>query len=151
MKQNLLRISGAVVNFDKSGSSCFKTRRKRLVFKDVFIKWEAILTWYTSLLYFSCCKEEQRGKISRAYLWHTNTAKSTNWWLREDSADEVWQRFPGRTTGVTPTQISPEGFAAQPEFGDFIRTFAEEGNETACLSMGCLGTAIPYRLLWVCF
>lgn len=44
MEQNLLRISGAAVDFDKSVSSCFKAHRKQLVFKDIFIKREAILT-----------------------------------------------------------------------------------------------------------
>lgn len=38
MKQNLLRISGAVFDFDKRVLSCFKAHRKQLVFKDNFMR-----------------------------------------------------------------------------------------------------------------
>ena len=115
MKQNLLRISGAAVDFDKSVLSCFKAHRKQMVFKDTFKKWEIILTWYYTLpLYFTCCKKEQTGKISRAYLPGTETQpRAAGWWLWEGSADEVHGDSQG-ATAATPTQVCSGGFAASP-------------------------------------
>lgn len=80
MKQNLLRISGALFDFDKSVSSCFKAHRKQLVLNDNFMRWDAILSWSTLLLHFTHCKEEERKALPCSFFRIQTQPRAANWW-----------------------------------------------------------------------